>query len=255
MVLHLKLSDFPHYQYKLFEKQAGYFFIFLIVSGFTTIGNIVVDWFGQISLRQQLEHKNMQSELQFLKSQINPHFFFNTLNSLYSLTLKKSDLAPEIVIKLSDMMRYMLYECNEKKVKLSNEILYLQNYLDLEKLRQGSSIDIKMDIKGVTEDKYIAPLLLIPFLENAFKHSVHTNQENKKFVFIQLIIDKKDLYFSITNNKSLPAFPLENLSMVGGIGLENVNRRLKLIYPNRHTLNILNLQQEYQVNLTLILDE
>lgn len=255
MALHLKLTDFPGYQYKLFEKQSGYFFVFVIVSGFTTIGNIVVDWFAQITLRQQLENKNMQSELQFLKTQINPHFFFNTLNSLYSLTLKKSDLAPEIVIKLSDMMRYMLYECNEKKVKLSNEILYLQNYLDLEKLRQGSSIDIKFDIKGDTEDKFIAPLLLIPFLENAFKHSVHTGQDIKRYVHINLNVDNADLNFSIANNKSLPAFQSENLSMVGGIGLENVNRRLQLIYPNRYELNILNLQQEYLVNLTLTLEE
>ncbi|MEY3322714.1 MAG: hypothetical protein RLZZ417_2297 [Bacteroidota bacterium] len=255
LVLHLKLSDFPNYQYKLFEKQTGYFFVFVIISGFTTIGNIVVDWFAQITLRQQLENKNMQSELQFLKSQINPHFFFNTLNSLYSLTLKKSDLAPEIVIKLSDMMRYMLYECNEKKVNLSKEILYLQNYIDLEKLRQGNSIEILFEINGDTEDKFIAPLLLITFLENAFKHSVNTSPDIRRFVHINLNVDELDLHFYISNNKSLPAFNSENLTLVGGIGLENVNRRLQLIYPNRFELNILNLQQEYIVNLNLKLEE
>lgn len=255
MALHIKLYDFPSYQYTLFEKQTGYFFVFVIISGFTTIGNIVVDWFAQITMRQQLENKNMQSELQFLKSQINPHFFFNTLNSLYSLTLKKSDLAPEIVIKLSDMMRYMLYECNEKKVNLSKEILYLQNYLDLEKLRQGNSIDIKFEINGVTEDKFIAPLLLITFLENAFKHSVNTIPEIKRYVHIKLEVDELNFHFYIANNKSLPAINAENLTLVGGIGLENVNRRLQLIYPNRFELNILNLQQEYIVNLILTLEE
>ncbi len=255
MALHIKLSDFPSYQSKLFQKQTGYFFVFVIISGFTTIGNIVVDWFAQITLRQQLENKNMQSELQFLKSQINPHFFFNTLNSLYSLTLKKSDLAPEIVIKLSDMMRYMLYECNEKKVYLSKEILYLQNYIDLEKLRQGNSIDIKFEIKGDTEEKYIAPLLLINFLENAFKHSLNTSQEIKRYVHIKLDVNELNLNFNIVNNKSQQAANNENLTLVGGIGLENVNRRLQLIYPNRFELNILNLQQEYIVNLILQLEK
>ena len=255
MALHIKLNDFPTYQYKLFEKQTGYFFVFIVISGFTTIGNIVVDWFAQISLRQQLENKNMQSELQFLKSQINPHFFFNTLNSLYSLTLKKSDLAPEIVIKLSDMMRYMLYECNEKKVNLSKEILYLQNYLDLEKLRQGNSIDIKFDIVGSIENELIAPLLLIPFLENSFKHSVNTSLDTVRYVHIKLHVDNHLLNFSIANNKSSTVYNTENLPLVGGIGLENVNRRLQLIYPNRFELNILNLPQEYCVNLFLKLTD
>ena len=255
MALHLKLYDFPTYQYKLFEKQTGYFFVFIVISGFTTIGNIVVDWFAQITLRQQLENKNMQSELQFLKSQINPHFFFNTLNSLYSLTLKKSDLAPEIVIKLSDMMRYMLYECNEKKVNLSKEILYLQNYLDLEKLRQGNSIDIKFDIAGSIENELIAPLLLIPFLENSFKHSVNTSMDTIRYVHITLNVNNHLLNFSIANNKSSAEYNTENLSLVGGIGMENVNRRLQLIYPNRFELNILNLPQEYCVNLSLKLTD
>lgn len=255
LALHLKLTDFPNYQNKLFEKQTGYFFVFVIISGFTTIGSIVVDWFAQITLRQQLENKNMQSELQFLKSQINPHFFFNTLNSLYSLTLKKSDLAPEIVIKLSDMMRYMLYECNEKKVNLNKEILYLKNYIDLEKLRYGNSMDIQFHMSGITEHILIAPLLFITFLENAFKHSINTSPGIKRYVHISLRIQDLKLHFDIANNKSESSSHEEVLTPVGGIGLENINRRLQLVYPNRYDLKILNLPQEYIVNLLLKLED
>jgi len=117
-----------------------YFFTTFFVAGCSTAGKIMVDWITQNSKRVTMENESMQSELRFLKSQINPHFLFNTLNSLYALTLKKDDKAPDIVIKLSEMMRYMLYECNEPRVPLRKEINYLQNYLDLERLRQRKGI-------------------------------------------------------------------------------------------------------------------
>ena len=122
-----------------------------------------MDWARQLRERQVLQTQTMQSELRFLKSQINPHFLFNTLNNLYALTLKKSDKAPEIVIKLSEMMRYMLYDCNEKRVPLSKEVKYIKNYLDLEGLRQGKNVTINFETEGSITDQKIAPLLFIPF--------------------------------------------------------------------------------------------
>jgi len=124
----------------------------------------------QLREKQELVTQNMQSELRFLKSQINPHFLFNTLNNLYALTLKKSDKAPDIVLKLSEMMRYMLYECNEKRVPLKKEVNYIKNYLDLEALRQGKSVRIDFEVNGTVSDQKVAPLMFIPFLENSFNN-------------------------------------------------------------------------------------
>lgn len=137
LILYLIYSGDPVSQANIVINLNLYFIPpFLIASG-STLFKIINDWYRNLRVKQELEKRTMQSELRFLKSQINPHFLFNTLNSLYALTLKKSDKAPEIVIKLSEMMRYMLYECNEKQVLLSKEVNYLRNYLDLEKLRQG----------------------------------------------------------------------------------------------------------------------
>jgi len=249
MALHR--GGLPEFVDSFWELQAGYFFMFVTVSGFSTIGNIVVDWFSQINMRQQLENRTMQSELQFLRSQINPHFLFNTLNSLYALTLKKSEKAPEMVIKLSDMMRYMLYECNEKKVRLTQELQYLQNYISLEKLRQGEAITIELDVIGDPEDKYIVPLLLIPFLENAFKHSLPNSLTEPRYVKMQLAFHTEMLFFRIVNNKAIVSHPAEVIPAVGGIGLENVNRRLQLLYPKSYELNVMNLPTEYSVTLRL----
>ena len=132
-------------EYVVFHQQYIFLSTFMI-AGASTIIKIMTDWLKHQREKKELQTQTMQSELRFLKSQINPHFLFNTLNSLYALTLKKSDKAPEIVIKLSEIMRYMLYECNERRVPLRKEVNYLKNYLDLEKLRQGDDVDIKFNI-------------------------------------------------------------------------------------------------------------
>jgi LytS/YehU family sensor histidine kinase len=149
----------------------------------------------------------------------------------------------------------MLYECNEKKVNLNKEILYLKNYIDLEKLRYGNSMDIQFHMSGITEHILIAPLLFITFLENAFKHSINTSPGIKRYVHISLRIQDLKLHFDIANNKSESSSHEEVLTPVGGIGLENINRRLQLVYPNRYDLKILNLPQEYIVNLLLKLED
>ncbi len=227
-------------------------FIFLstfFVGTSTTIYQVMNDWLVQQRDKKDLESQNLQSELKFLKSQINPHFLFNTLNSLYALTLKKSDLAPEIVLKLSEMMRYMLYECNEKEVPLSKEINYMKNYLELEKLRHGNKMLIDLKINGEINDQKIAPLMLIPFIENSFKHGIN-NQISQGFVNLELNVKNGDLQMELENSKS-PSLPKVNGKRSGGIGLANVKRRMAILYPERHHLDISESPNTYKIELNL----
>jgi len=159
------------------------------------------DWLESQREKKELQSQTLQSELKFLKSQINPHFLFNTLNSLYALTLKKSDQAPEIVLKLSEMMRYMLYECNEREVPLSKEINYLKNYLELEKIRQGKKMEINFAMDGEVGHQKIAPLMFIPFVENSFKHGI-SNQISAGYVNILLEINQNEVTVTIENSKT-----------------------------------------------------
>ena len=205
--------------------------------------------------KQELEKQTMQSELRFLKSQINPHFLFNTLNNLYALTLKKSDKAPEIVIKLSEMMRYMLYECNEKRVMLSKEVNYIKNYIDLESLRQGKNVKINFQLIGDAGHRMIAPLMFTPFLENSFKHGVGNLIANG-FVNIKLSVNGDDVDFYIENSKpDKPPTSIHKDKRSGGIGLVNVQKRLNLLYPEKYDLQIKDTPNAYAVHLKINLDE
>lgn len=231
---------------------ALYFPLTITIGGGSTILKIITDWFRQLREKQELATQTMQSELRFLKSQINPHFLFNTLNNLYALTLKKSDKAPEIVIKLSEMMRYMLYECNEKRVLLKKEVNYLRNYLDLERIRQHEDIEINFLVEGQVNDQQVAPLLFIPFLENSFKHGLNTQLKNG-FVNILLEVDEKHVDFQIENSKGGTVLRPDNRPS-GGIGLVNVRRRLDLIYSDRYELKVSNNPNTFSVHLTVNLD-
>lgn len=231
---------------------AYYFSTFLVGGGLATVGKMMTDWFRQNRERQELVTETMQSELRFLKSQINPHFLFNTLNSLYALTLKKSDAAPDIVIKLSEMMRYMLYECNEKTVPLSKEIAYIRNYLDLEKLRQQKDVSINLEVNGQAGNQQIAPLMFMNFLENSFKHGLNSAISNG-FVNIRLDVEDTAVNFHIENSKGsiIPRSPEATKGRSGGIGLVNVRRRLDLLYPDRHKLEISETPNSFAVDLRL----
>ncbi|MEY3422171.1 MAG: hypothetical protein RIR48_2474 [Bacteroidota bacterium] len=242
-------TGYPVAQYSYYSNQ---FFIFIstfFAGASATIYQITNEWLVQQRDKKDLESQNLQSELKFLKSQINPHFLFNTLNSLYALTLKKSDLAPEIVLKLSEMMRYMLYECNEKEVPLSKEINYMQNYLELEKLRHGNKMLIDLRIKGDVDGQKIAPLMLIPFIENSFKHGV-SNQVSQGFVNLELIVQHNDLHMELENSKA-PSMPKINGKRSGGIGLANVKRRMMILYPEKHSLTISESPNTYKIQLDL----
>jgi len=234
------------------NNQTFIFISTLFVGAMATIFRIMNEWTIQQKDKKELESQTLQSELKFLKSQINPHFLFNTLNSLYALTLKKSDLAPAIVLKLAEMMRYMRYECNEKEVLLSKEINYLKNYLELEKLRHGNNMDIDLKITGEIEKQKIAPLILIPFIENSFKHGAN-NQIGQGYVNFDLDVHQNELRMKLENSKT-PSLPKALDKRSGGIGLVNVKRRMEIIYPNKHHLNILESPNTYKIELNLNLE-
>ena len=196
---------------------------------------------------KEKEKHYLETELKFLRSQIHPHFFFNTLNNVYSLSLKKSDEAPGVILKLSDLMSYMLYESNAPKVPLSKEIGYLQNYLDVEKLRFGQRLSVTFTLEGFTEEVNIPPMILILFLENSFKHGVKNNI-SKIHIDICLRVDEEFLYFKVDNPVTEDAkFTGEN----NGIGLKNVRRRLDLLYGDDYTLDILEKDGIFSVFLKM----
>jgi two-component system LytT family sensor kinase len=250
LILYLIYSGNAEAQESVIINLNLYFIPPLLIASGSTLFKIINDWVRDLREKQELEKRTMQSELRFLKSQINPHFLFNTLNSLYALTLKKSDNAPEIVIKLSEMMRYMLYECNEKRVLLSKEVNYLHNYLALEKLRQPKEIDIKFEVEGNVSHQMIAPLMFIPFLENSFKHGLSNNLSDG-FVHIYLNVKGEHVNLRIENSKpeKLPVRDPKRKS--GGIGLVNVKRRLNLLYTEQYSLNIEDNPKSYAIELEL----
>ena len=254
IIFFFKFNEYPELKNDLISNMNMNFLLSFVIAGSSTIYKIFTDWFIHVNERQELEKQTMQSELRFLKSQINPHFLFNTLNNLYALTLKKSDKAPEIVIKLSEMMRYMLYECNEKRVLLSKEINYIRNYIDLESLRQGKNVEIQFEVDGNAGNRTIAPLMFTPFLENSFKHGL-SNLITKGFVNIQLSVEENTVHFYIENSKpDKPPMHLHNDKKSGGIGLVNVQKRLNLVYPDQYKLQIKDTPNTYAVGLSIDLD-
>ena len=221
-------------------------FTSLVYLFFSAILKFTVDWFLNERIQRDLENQRLSAELAFLKSQINPHFLFNSLNSIYSLAYQRSETTPEAILKLSEIMRYMLYECNDNKVDLVKELQYLQNYIDLQKIRFGNKAFIDFKIEGKIETQQIVPLLLISFIENAFKHGVASNPVTP----IRLLIDVEEshLHFYIQNKKHT-----NNRDASGGIGLNNVKRRLDLLYPGKYNLEIHDETDTYTVELSLVL--
>jgi len=202
---------------------------------------VVKDGFKQKIQLQEIQGRHLQTELQLLKSQVNPHFLFNTLNNLYSLSLDKSKKLPQVIKKLSDLMSYMFESSKNQKVSLIKEIEFIKNYLALEKLRLATDSDIIFSVEGNPDDKTIAPMLFIPIVENCFKHGV-TATTGKFFVHLNLAIKKKKLLFTADNNIGLK---LEKAS--SGMGLKNVRRRLELLYPNHHNLVVHKKKDSFQL--------
>lgn len=225
----------------------------LIITALSSLVRIPLDWLKMQSEKNELLTRNIETELQSLKNQINPHFLFNTLNNLYALTLKKSDQAPEVVLKLSDMMRYMLYECNENEVLMEKEFRYIRNYIELERLRYSSNTEIELNIDEALMEKRIAPLLLIPFVENSFKHGSQSSLE-KAYIYINAKLEDDTLLFSVINSKPQAIPGQIHPKKQGGVGLANVYKRLELIYPKRHILQIENMPDSYSIKLIIHLN-
>lgn len=219
--------------------------IFILIS--TTLLHLSYKWFVQQSKIKQIENDQLHLELSSLKNQINPHFFFNTLNNLYALSLEKSDETPAVILKLSEMMRYTIYDCKEPKVSVLNEITYLENFISLQKVRHHKRGVITFKNEGVNLDIQIAPMILIMFLENAFKHGFDLIEKHA-FINLNLKIKKNILHFHIENN-----FIEIEEGHQEGIGLENVKRRLSLIYPETHELKVIKSKNIFSVDLKLYL--
>jgi two-component system, LytTR family, sensor kinase len=217
------------------------FFLFL-----SAALKFTVDWFLNERIQRDLENQRLTAELAFLKSQINPHFLFNSLNSIYSLAYQRSETTPEAILKLSEIMRYMLYECNDNKVSLVREIQYLHNYIDLQKIRFGEKAYIDFKVEGKIEHQQIVPLLLIAFIENAFKHGIANNPLTPIRLLID--VDEAHLHFYMENKKHT-----NNRDSSGGIGLNNVKRRLDLLYRGKYNLEIRDETDTYTVELSLVL--
>ena len=213
-------------------------------------------WYSMQAVNAQLERARLEAEvklkeaqLKLLKSQIHPHFLFNTLNNLYGLTLEQSDRAPDVVLRISEMLDYMLYRGDAPHVPLSGEIEHLRNYLALEQLRYDDRVQINFETEGAFESVDIAPLLLIPFVENSFKHGV-SQSSGTGWVHLHLTLREEVLVFIVQNSKgSKPAVAPREVAE--GIGLNNVKQRLDLLYPSRHTLIITENEHDFKVELNL----
>ena len=195
----------------------------LYVVGFVTAIKLVIDWSIEKKKNEDLAKLQMSTELKYLRTQIQPHFFFNTLNNLYALTLSKSDNAPRLVIKLSDMMQYVLYEVNSSKVSLLQEISHINNFIDIECLRFEDRIESQLDITGDIEDVTVPPLLLLSFVENSFKHGLKDNDRVKITMNFEMV-NKAYLEFTLTNNFN------PKLKQTKGIGNTNARRRLNILF-------------------------
>lgn len=219
--------------------------LFIVI--FVAMLRFALEWIELETKKKEIENERLIAELNFLKAQINPHFLFNTLNNLYYLAYSKSENTTEVIAKLSQMMRYMIYESNHPKVLLKKEIEYMLNYISLERLRLNDQVPIQFNVTGNTENVWITPLIFITFLENAFKHGVN-NSNPKAWVNISISLQGNACVYTVENSK-----PSESKEIVekSGIGMRNVQRRLELSYPGAYALDITDTADKYTVKLNL----
>ena len=241
-------SDTPQKAYS-FNHIIVVFLIGIYEVAIVTATKLTFDWVYERKRVEDLQKIQLQTELNFLKTQIQPHFFFNTLNNLYALTLEKSSIAPSVVLKLSEIMQYVLYDAKEPQVSLFTAINYIQNYLDLERLRYGHKIIASTDIIGNIDDIQVPPILFLPFIENCFKHGSKDNDKIEVAISFENI-ENKWLIFKVENSfKQLNELNKTNIRH--GIGIQNVKRRLELLFPNNFDLKITILEQKYCVLLKI----
>lgn len=227
-------------------RRSGFFaLLMLFMSGFI---KIALEWFKSEKQREELKVEKLNAELKFLKSQINPHFLFNCLNTIYSLAHKQSLQTEHAILKLSTIMRYMIYESNEAKVLLSQELKYLHDYIEIQRLRLPQDIHINYRLTGSAEGLQIEPMLLVPFVENAFKHGISYTE--KSFIDIDIATTEDMIRLTVKNSHFK-----ERVAERGGIGLENVLKRLELLYEQAHEIDIRETEHQFIVDLKIVLNK
>lgn len=242
--------------YSTFIADTSYntiFFAGLAVSFLTLINGVLglvmkgfITWYDDIKVKMELTKKNYEMELALVKNQINPHFLFNTINNIDVLIQKDPAKASDYLNKLSDIMRFMLYETKADKIALSTELSYLEKYIELQKIRSSNPSYVNYSIEGSSNDLMIEPMLFIPFIENAFKHTENKNLENA--INIKITINKEMIIFECENKFTINS---QNKSEHNGLGNGLIEKRLLLLYPNKHQLNITTHNNIYKVKLTL----
>ena len=234
-------SGYYFIAYYGFSDISLYFVIYIFVSSLLRLAR---GWFQL----QELEKEKTLAELKALKSQVNPHFLFNSLNSIYSLARKNSPTVPEKVIQLSDLMRHVIYNSDDDFILLSKEVEMVRNYIELQNLRTPENEKIEIEVIGEVDGKNVAPLIFLPFVENSFKHGLKSGAKNP-FVKIKIEVIENDLIFDIENSKGKT--PEINDKKYRGIGIDNVKKRLDLIYPGRHSLKISETGNTFKVVLQI----
>jgi hypothetical protein len=217
----------------------------LLICGLFLSLKVLKNWHLEQLRTETLAKENINAELQLLKAQIHPHFLFNTLNNIYSFTLNQSPQAIVLVKKLSDMLHYMIHECKEPFVPLEKEIKLIQDYIGLEKVRYGNRLDMHVEINGDYKNKMIAPLLLIPFVENCFKHGASI-MRGQQWIKMNITINEDQLDFKLSNSKPPD---LNGTINKKGIGLANVQKRLQLLYPEKHFIKVESINDTYNIQL------
>ena len=232
--------------FRLFQAY-GYFFTSILILGFSWGLRVYEKYTEQEMVKSALIKENLMTELAFLKNQISPHFFFNTLNNIYSLVEINVDNAQEAILRLSKLMRYLLYESDQEKVKVSEDLEFMKNYIALMNLRLSKKVNLTVNFPEITYDFLIPPLLFIPFIENAYKHGI--SYRDDCFINIKLQVSDNDLVFTSSNTINLNRD--EEKQIFSGIGLENVKKRLELLFPDKFELDIQQTDLVYDVKLKI----
>ncbi len=245
-----KENDQPRRKYPRFRGYNSALFCFALLALGTSI-RVYENWYENEKQKKEMENQKLGAELSLLKSQINPHFFFNTLNSIYSLAIIKSDRTPEAVVKLSEIMRYIIYDTERKLVPLSKEIEYIANYIELQRLRLPDEIKIKFKTEVGEEEAVIEPLLLLPFVENAFKHGVDIEKGGK----IAVIITRRGNELRLHVENPLTDIAGNNKNGQSGVGMNNTLKRLRLLYQDNFKFTAGPVKANYVVDLVLKLKD
>ncbi|HSC54527.1 MAG TPA: histidine kinase [Phnomibacter sp.] len=226
------------------------FLTIMTMTGFASMVVLFKHWIKKQKDFLTAQHEKVSAELQLLKAQIHPHFLFNTLNNIYSFSLENSPKTPQLLLKLSSLLSYMLYDCKSNEVMLAKELDVMKDYIDLEKERYGNKLEVSLNMEGDIKDNFIAPLLLLPFLENAFKHGT-SEQLEKPWLSMDVAVKNNMLRCKIVNSKNEPESFTDAISNTNGIGIQNVKKRLAYLYPGRHELKIIDEGNFFVVSLLL----